>query len=162
MQEVFPESGGAHSFSPEYDPMHGLDMEIERLRNYEAPIENNILPEIVCSPNRFIPSETGFISSPYGRDSFTPVQASNFGSQLEPQLGTTVGNEVQSTSNRTSSNGTFESEMETPPTFKGRRLGLENTGLSDIPEVMNSAEADVYYVVLKCGTCFWVMPHGIT
>ncbi|KAL6961952.1 hypothetical protein U1Q18_036911 [Sarracenia purpurea var. burkii] len=129
MEEVFPESGGPHSFSPECD--------------YEAPVGNNILPEIVGSPNRFTP-ETGFMSSPYRRDSFTPVPANNFGSQLEPQLGTTVGNEVQPTPDRTASTGTFESEMVTPTTFKGRRLGLENTGLSDIPEVMNSAEADSF------------------
>ncbi|KAL6958508.1 hypothetical protein U1Q18_050505 [Sarracenia purpurea var. burkii] len=144
------------------DPMSGLDMEIGGLCNYEAPIGNNILPEIVGSPNRFTRSETGFMSSPHRRDSFTPVPANNFGSQLEPQLGTTVGNEVQPAPDRTASIGTFESEMETPTTFKGRQLGLENTGLSDIPEVMNSAEANVYYVVLKCGTCFWVMLHGIT
>ncbi|KAL6967036.1 hypothetical protein U1Q18_032835 [Sarracenia purpurea var. burkii] len=122
--------------------MSGLDMEIGGLCNYEAPIGNNILPEIVGSPNRFTRSETGFMSSPYRRDSFTPVPANNFGSQLEPQLGTTVGNEVQPAPDRTASIGTFESEMETPTTFKGRQLGLENTGLSDIPEVMNSAEAN--------------------
>ncbi|KAI8024243.1 Sister chromatid cohesion 1 protein 3 [Camellia lanceoleosa] len=76
------------------------------------------------------------------RDDFTPASAGNLGSQSEPQLGTTVGIGVQPTPDLAASTGALGSELETLMTFLGERLGFENTGLSDIPEVMNSAEAD--------------------
>ncbi|KAI8025292.1 Sister chromatid cohesion 1 protein 3 [Camellia lanceoleosa] len=76
------------------------------------------------------------------RDDFTPASAYNLGSQSEPQLVTTVGTGVQPTPDLAASTGALGSELETPMTFLGERLGFENTGLSDIPEVMNSAEAD--------------------
>ncbi|GMP41873.1 hypothetical protein CsSME_00011820 [Camellia sinensis var. sinensis] len=123
-------------------PMHDLDMEIERLQNYQGPDGSNILPEIMGSPNRFMASKTRFKSYPYRRDDFTPASAGNLGSQSEPQLGTTVGTGVQPTPDLAASTGALGSELETLMTFLGKRLGFENTGLSDITEVMNSAEAD--------------------
>ncbi|XP_028051747.1 sister chromatid cohesion 1 protein 3 isoform X1 [Camellia sinensis] len=137
MEEACPEPIVAES-----PPMHDLDTEIECLRNYEGPDCSNILPEIMGSPNRFMASETRFTSSPYRRDDLTPASAGNLGSQSEPQLGTTVGTGVQPTPDLAASTGTLGSESETPMTFLGECLGFENTGLSDIPEVMNSAEAD--------------------
>ncbi|GFY92160.1 Rad21/Rec8-like family protein [Actinidia rufa] len=143
VEEACPEPSVAHS--PPCDPMGSRDMEIERLRNYDGPIGSNILPEIIGSPSRFMPSE--IMGSPnmlLHRDDFTPAPASagSLGSQSEPKLGTPVGTAVQPTPDLAESAGTLGSEMETPATFLGERLGLESTGLSDIPEVMNSAEAD--------------------
>ncbi|KAL7234198.1 hypothetical protein ACSBR1_017736 [Camellia fascicularis] len=137
VEEACPEPIVAQS-----PPMHDLDLEIERLQNYEGPNGSNILPEIMGSPNRFMASETRFKSSPYRRDNFTPASAGNLGSQSEPQLGTTVGTGVQPTSDLAASTGALGSELETPMTFLGERLGFENIGLLDIPEVMDSAEAD--------------------
>ncbi|PSS24484.1 Sister chromatid cohesion 1 protein [Actinidia chinensis var. chinensis] len=143
VEEACPEPSVAHS--PPCDPMGSRDMEIERLRNYDGPIGSNTLPEIIGSPSRFMPSE--IMGSPNmlpHRDDFTPAPASagSLGSQSEPKLGTTVGTAVQPTPDLAESAGTLGSDMETPATFLGERLGLESTGLSDIPEVMNSAEAD--------------------
>ncbi|CAL5331359.1 unnamed protein product [Camellia sinensis] len=138
VEEACPEPIVAQS-----PPMHGLDMEIERLQNYKGPDGSNILPETMGSPNRFMASQTRFKSSPYRRDDFTPASAGNLGSQSEPQLGTTVGIGVQPTPELAASTGALGSELETPMTFLGERLGFENAGLSDIPEVMNSAEAFV-------------------
>ncbi|KAI8012828.1 hypothetical protein LOK49_LG05G00404 [Camellia lanceoleosa] len=101
------------------------------------------------SSNRFMASQTRFKSSPYRRDDFTPASAGNLGSQSEPQLGTTVGTGVQPTPDLAASTGALGSELETPMTFLGERLGFENIGLSDIPEVMNSAEADVSSLCLN-------------
>ncbi|KAM3686246.1 hypothetical protein ACJW31_11G183600 [Castanea mollissima] len=57
----------------------------------------------------------------------------------------TIETELMPTPDLAASTGTRRSELETPMTFLEERLGLENTALSDIPDLMNSAELDDLY-----------------
>ncbi|XP_059654323.1 sister chromatid cohesion 1 protein 3-like [Cornus florida] len=128
LEEVRPESSVPPS------PAHDIDLGIEHLRDYEGPACSNILPELGPSPNRFTPS-------PSRGDDFTPASPNNLGSQSEPQLGTTIGTGMLNTPDLAASTGPIGSEMETPMTFS-ERLDVENSVLSDIPEVLNSAESE--------------------
>ncbi|XP_040988628.1 sister chromatid cohesion 1 protein 3-like isoform X1 [Juglans microcarpa x Juglans regia] len=100
-----------------------LDMEIERPRNIEAFDGGSFLPE-------FVPSQARFTPSPIRRCDFTPA--------------TTIETRV-STPHLAASTGTGGSEKRRRMTFSEEHLSLKNTGLSDIPGLMNSAEADDLY-----------------
>ncbi|XP_058225203.1 sister chromatid cohesion 1 protein 3 [Rhododendron vialii] len=135
-EEPCPEPSNAQP-PPTCDPMQNPDMEIEHPRNNEGRFDNNVLPDTT-----FMPSQTGYMSPLPQREEFTPTSADNFVSESESQWGTSVGTRVQPTPDLAASTGTLGPEMETPMTFLVERQGLDDTGLSDIPEVMNSAEAD--------------------
>lgn len=105
-------------------------MEYERIRNYEGPLTSNILPDIVPSSDRFPSSPNGFLPSPSsGGDDFTPA----YGTTSE-QVPTTTGTRVTPTPDPGASTGPLGSDMETPLNF------FDNMGLSDIPEMADSAE----------------------
>lgn len=133
-EEAIPEPGVQ---SPA--PMPDLDIEIERLRDHEGNAGSNILPEIMPSPTRLIYSPTRFPSSSI-RGDFTPISTGDKGSELDPMVGTDFGTRSLPTPDFSMSAGTFGSDLETPATFMEDQLGVENTGLSDIPELVNSAE----------------------
>lgn len=107
-------------------------IEIEQLRNNEVPEVNTGAPVIqpLSPPNVVNPSpSTGDKSTPATMD---------FGSH-SGQVETNIGSEVRPTMDFTPSVGLFSSDLETPATYSGERLGVEKTGLSDIPELLNSA-----------------------
>ncbi|CDP07718.1 unnamed protein product [Coffea canephora] len=118
-------------------PRGDNEMEIENLRNYEGPSGGNEMFNILPSPNRFISSPTMSMASPIRRGESTPA-TTNFGSEQD-RLETTIGTDVQTTPDLAASSGLFSSDMETPATLLGGALGVENTVLSDIPEMLNSA-----------------------
>lgn len=101
-------------------------MEIEQLRNNEG----SVIQQPLSPPNMFNPS-------PSRGDKSTPATM-DFGSHSGP-VETNVGSEVQPTMDFTPAVGIFSSDLETPSTYSGERLGFENTRLSDIPELSNSA-----------------------
>lgn len=107
-------------------------MEIEHLRNYEVPEMHAVGSVIQPSspPNTFNPS-------PGRGDKSTPATF-DFGSH-SGLVETNIRSEVRPTIDFTPSVGFFSSDLETPATYSGERFGLENTGLSDIPELPNSA-----------------------
>ena len=105
------------------------DLSIERLRHHEGNVGSNTLSEIMPSSTRF-PSSI--------RVDFTPGSTTDIGSELDPRVGTDFGTRSLPTPGFSSA-GTFGSDLETPVIYM-EQLGLENTGLSDIPELMNSAE----------------------
>lgn len=121
--------------------MRDFDMEIERIRNYEIPAGTNTIPEIIYSPNKALFSPNGSMPSPNTRDEYTPVFDTDKGAWSE-QVGTTIG----TTSDVGASTGPFGSDMVTPLTFLEERAGVENTCLSDIPELGNSAD-EVFILV---------------
>lgn len=102
--------------------MPDLDMEIERPRNIEAFDGDSLLPEFVPSQSRFTPSSLR-------RCDFTPA--------------TTIETGLLSTPHLAASTGTGGSEKGRKMALSEEHLSLQNTGLSDIPGLMNSAEADV-------------------
>ncbi|KAL0431855.1 UNVERIFIED_CONTAM: Sister chromatid cohesion 1 protein 3 [Sesamum radiatum] len=106
-------------------PRHDYDGDIEVLRNNEG-----------ASPDRFMPSFSTAVPSPHGRSYFTP-ENSSLGLQSE-RLETTEGDGVLPTDMGTSPRD-LDSEMRTPDTFYGKGLP-ERTALSDIPEMVSSAE----------------------
>ncbi|KAK9272810.1 hypothetical protein L1049_003188 [Liquidambar formosana] len=114
------------------NPVPDLDVEIECLRQYEADASSNVLPELVTLPSAFMPTS-------FRREDFTPISDNNLGLGLEAQGGTTIGIDVLPTPDLGASTEPLGSDMETPMTFLEERLGGGNTGLSDIPELMNSA-----------------------
>ncbi|KAF5450927.1 hypothetical protein F2P56_031238 [Juglans regia] len=103
--------------------VHDLDMEIECPRNIEAFDGGSFLPE-------FVPSQARFTPSPLRRCDFTPA--------------TTIETRVLSTPHLAASTGTGGSEKRRM-TFSEEHPSLKNTGLSDIPGLMNSTEADDLY-----------------
>ncbi|XP_050284015.1 sister chromatid cohesion 1 protein 3 [Quercus robur] len=109
----------AQSPVPETD----IDMEMERPRNVESQDGSNFL-------NEFAPTPARSMASTLRGDDFTHV---------------TIETELLPTPDLAASTGTRRSELETPMTFLEERLGLENTALSDIPDLMNSAELDDLY-----------------
>lgn len=115
--EVVPEFRVAQS----PPPMPELDIEIERPRDAEHFDGSSFLPE-------FVPSQAGFTPSPLRRCDFTPA--------------TTMETQLLPTPDLAVSTGTCTSEFKRSVAFSEERLGLENTGLSDIPSLMHSAEAD--------------------
>ncbi|KAJ8899220.1 hypothetical protein K2173_012396 [Erythroxylum novogranatense] len=114
------------------------NIEIERLRHDEAHLGNDILPEL-------FPSEERLMRSPIRRNDFTPDLANNIGSQTATWAESTVGTGLLPTPDIGTSTGTFSSELETPKTYLEERMGIDNTELSDIPEMMNSAETEELY-----------------
>lgn len=123
--EVVPEFRVAQS----PPPMPELDIEIERPRDAEHFDGSSFLPE-------FVPSQAGFTPSPLRRCDFTPA--------------TTMETQLLPTPDLAVSTGTCTSEFKRSVAFSEERLGLENTGLSDIPSLMHSAEADVSPVLHVC------------
>ncbi|KAL9368153.1 hypothetical protein Peur_039352 [Populus x canadensis] len=109
-----------HSVLPE------IDMEIERLRNDGGHDGNDFLSDLP-SPAMSMPSPGRFMPSSLRRDDFTPMPISSFGSGTVPQEGTST---TVHTPEFSASPGTYQ-------------LGEQNTGLSDIPELMKTAEDDL-------------------
>ncbi|KAK9285413.1 hypothetical protein L1049_020142 [Liquidambar formosana] len=114
------------------DPVPDLDVEIEHLRQYEADASSNVLPQLVPLPSAFMPTS-------FRREDFTPISDNNLGLGLGAQGGTTIGTAVLPTPALGASTEPLGSDMEKPMTFLEERLGVGNTGLSDIHEMMNSA-----------------------
>ncbi|KAE9459839.1 hypothetical protein C3L33_08257, partial [Rhododendron williamsianum] len=136
LEPLMPEPSNAQP-PPTCDPMQNPDMEIEHPRNNEGRFDNNVLPDTT-----FMPSQTRYMSPLPRREEFTPTSADNFDLESESQWRTSVGTRVQPTPDLATSTETLGPEMETPMTFFVEHQRLDDTGLSDIPEVMNSAEAD--------------------
>ncbi|XP_044488773.1 sister chromatid cohesion 1 protein 3 [Mangifera indica] len=107
-------------------PVPENDMEIERFRNEERNIGNDNLPEFMAS----------------GKDGFTPFSTNTTRSGSVSQAGTTVRSPTLPTPDVAALTGTRGSELETPTTLIEEGIGLEYTGLSDIPELVNTAEAE--------------------
>lgn len=112
-------------------PVPENDMEIERFRNEERNIGNDNLPEFMAS----------------GKDGFTPFSTNTTRSGSVSQAGTTVRSPTLPTPDVAALTGTRGSELETPTTLIEEGIGLEYTGLSDIPELVNTAEAEVSFCV---------------
>ncbi|KAH8520535.1 hypothetical protein H0E87_001831 [Populus deltoides] len=115
-----------HSVLPE------IDMEIERLRNDGGHDGNDFLSDLP-SPAMSMPSPGRFMPSSLRRDDFTPMPISSFGSGTVPQEGTST---TVHTPEFSASPGTYQ-------------LGEQNTGLSDIPELMKTAEDDDLAKILE-------------
>lgn len=115
-----------HSVLPE------IDMEIERLRNDGGHDGNDFLSDLP-SPAMSMPSPGRFMPSSLRRDDFTPMPISSFGSGTVPQEGTST---TVHTPEFSASPGTYQ-------------LGEHNTGLSDIPELMKTAEDDDLAKILE-------------
>ncbi|CAN4110418.1 unnamed protein product [Withania somnifera] len=128
-------AGPSNNQSP--PPGNDLPVAIERLRDNQDLASTNMLSEILPSPNRFISSPQMSMPSPSRRDDFSPA-TTTFGT--EPgQIGRTTESVVRPTPDPATSTGHAGSDMETPSTWFGGELGVEDTVLSDIPEFDNSA-----------------------
>ncbi|KAF3449990.1 hypothetical protein FNV43_RR06069 [Rhamnella rubrinervis] len=115
--------------------LNDYDQEIEHLRHVEDHDERNNLPEFIPS-SRFTP--------PLGNDDLTPLTSQHLGSASVER---TLGTEVLPTPNLPASTGLYESEFETPIAFFQKQLGVENTSLSDVPEMMHSEDVgDLYFL----------------
>lgn len=112
-------------------PLNDNDQEIEHLRHVEGDDERSNLPE-------FIPSPT--LTPSHGRDDLTSLASQHFESASVEK---TIGTGVLPTPDLPASIGLNERAYETPNTFLQEQLGVENTGLSDVPELMNSKDAGV-------------------
>lgn len=128
VEEAIPTDGESSA------SIHDSGMEIERLRNYEHPIGNTV-HELIHSPNRVLSSPTRSMPSPSRREEATPVVDTDKSAWSE-QVGTTI----RTTSDFGASTGPFGSDFETPMTFLEERIDVENASLSDIPEMVNSAD----------------------
>ncbi|KAH9710271.1 Sister chromatid cohesion 1 protein 3 [Citrus sinensis] len=104
-----------------------IEMEIGQLRHDDSNIGNDYLPE-------FMPSPATVVHSPFTRDDQTHSSTKSFESESMPT-------------------GTHGSELETPRVLSEEWLSLETSGLSDIPELINSAEADLKIMVLSALIC---------
>ncbi|KAF8398469.1 hypothetical protein HHK36_017397 [Tetracentron sinense] len=132
VEDALPEPRNAQSHAP----MPDLDMDIERLQR-DDHTGSNILHEFMLSPSRSM-------HSPFRGDDFAPFYTDNIGS--EPQMETTVRIEVLPTPDIEGPTGPFGLELETPLTFLREQLGMAGTGLSDIPEWLNSAVEDLNFL----------------
>ncbi|KAM7476690.1 hypothetical protein LguiB_023933 [Lonicera macranthoides] len=124
------------SVAPTSDPTNDVDMEYERIRNYEGPSTSNILPDIVPSSAIFLSSPNDFLPCPSnGGDDFTP----GYGTTSE-QVPTTTGTRVTPTPDPGASTGPLGSDMDTPVNL------FDNTGLSDIPEMADSGVGELSFL----------------
>ncbi|KAK6933743.1 LOW QUALITY PROTEIN: Rad21/Rec8-like protein, N-terminal [Dillenia turbinata] len=107
--------------SPAQTPaaMQNEDMEIGRLRQDEGPA-SSVFPESLL---------------PSGRELTPDIEPST-----EPLFGMTSQSQLLPTSDLETSTGLFGSEVQTPMIFTEERLGIDNTGLSDIPEYTFEAQ----------------------
>ncbi|XP_055817808.1 sister chromatid cohesion 1 protein 3-like [Solanum dulcamara] len=122
----------------QYPPSgNDLPMEIERLRYNQDLASTDLLSEILPSPNRLISSPQMSMPSPSRRDDFSPA-TTTFGTE-SGQIGRTIDSVVRPTPDPAASTGHAGSDMETPSTWFGEGLNVEDTVLSDIPEFDNSA-----------------------
>lgn len=106
-------------------PVPEIDVEIGQLRHDDSNIGNDYLPE-------FMPSPATVVHSAFRRDDQTHSSTKSFEYELVPT-------------------GTRGSELETPRVLSEEWLGLETTGMLGIPELINSAEADV-------SSCVFIQP----
>lgn len=129
------DAGPSNNQSP--PPGNDLPTEIERLRDNQDFASTNLLSEILPSPSRFISSPQTSMPSPSRRDDFSPA-TTTFGTE-SGQIGRTIDSGVRPTPDPAASTGHVGSDIETPSTWFGGGLGVEDTVLSDIPEFDNSA-----------------------
>lgn len=134
----------AQPLAPEAEP----DPEIECLRHHEGHDGNSMLPELLPSPARVMTSPGRFVSSPFTRDDFTPSSLRSLESEKLPWAGTNTGTEVLPTPDIAASTGTYTTELETPRTFLEEQFDMGHTGLSNIPESMNTAQTEVMPLLL--------------
>ncbi|OAY54709.1 sister chromatid cohesion 1 protein 3 isoform X2 [Manihot esculenta] len=133
----------AQPLAPEAEP----NPEIECLRHHEGHDGNSMLPELLPSPARVMTSPGRFVSSPFTRDDFTPSSLRSLESEKLPWAGTNTGTEVLPTPDIAASTGTYTTELETPRTFLEEQFDMGHTGLSNIPESMNTAQTeDLYFL----------------
>ncbi|ONI20290.1 hypothetical protein PRUPE_2G007300 [Prunus persica] len=151
--EISPERKVARSLpvteaSTEYrgaqSPATQCNPEIDQLRHVEEHDGESILPEFIPSP-RFMPSPR--------RDDLTPAPSPYIRSASVPPLETSAGTQILQTPDLPSSIGFHESVFETPRTIFEEQLRPENTGLSDTPDLRNTAEAeDLYFLEADSST----------
>lgn len=130
------EISSQHRHEEPADHVNDYDQEIEHLRHVEVHDERDVLPDFAPSP-RFTPSR--------GREDHTPLTSQLLGSA---SVDRTIGTGVLPTPDLPASTGLYESEIETPSAFLQEQLGVENTGLSYVPELLNSKDAEVSYIFL--------------
>ncbi|GLT84161.1 hypothetical protein SLE2022_024080 [Rubroshorea leprosula] len=107
-----------------------IDRETEYLRDDQGSAYNDILHEFEPSPSKPMCS---------ARDDSSPLSINSLRSETVPW--------VLPTPDAAASTGTHGSEFETPRAFLDEGLVLGSTGLSDIPEMLCSAEAnDLYFL----------------
>lgn len=125
----------------ETEQPHNDDMEVEHIRDFVGPNDNNTIPTYSPGEMTGIPSpNNGTFSSPREMDEYTPAIGTDLGSKSY-QVQTSVGTGVGSTPDPTSSSTYVFSDMETPTLFSQGQQGFENSGgLSDIPEVDDTGE----------------------
>ncbi|XP_024984109.1 sister chromatid cohesion 1 protein 3 [Cynara cardunculus var. scolymus] len=125
----------------ETEQPHSDDMEVEHIRDFVGPNDNDTIPTYSPGDRTGIPSpKNGAFSSPREMDEYTPATGTDMGSKSY-QVQTSVGTGVGSTPDPTSSSTYVFSDMETPTLFSQGQQGFENSGgLSDIPEVDDSGE----------------------
>ncbi|KAF5736410.1 sister chromatid cohesion 1 protein 3-like [Tripterygium wilfordii] len=111
-----------------------IDREIELMRDFEGHIGGD---------NLFHKDE--YVPFPFRNNDSIPIPSNNLGLGSVPLSETIPGSGVFPSPSVATSNGTYGSELETPRTLLVEGLGMDNTGLLDIPETMNSAEADELY-----------------
>ncbi|XP_043691696.1 sister chromatid cohesion 1 protein 3-like [Telopea speciosissima] len=114
-------------------PTPVLDKEIEHLQFVEGHVGPSSIPEMPSS---------GLVPSPLRRDEFTPINASSLGSGPESQSGMFAGTSVLPAPDLEGSTRPAGSEPGTSMTHFEEHFSLKHTSLSDVPELLNSAEAD--------------------
>ncbi|KAI3697363.1 hypothetical protein L6452_30335 [Arctium lappa] len=125
----------------ETEQPHSDDMEVERIRDFVGPNDNNTIPTYSPGEMMDIPSpNNGAFSSPREMDEYTSAIGTDIGSKSY-QAQTSVGTGLGSTPGPTSSSTYVFSDTETPTLFSQGQQGFENSGgLSDILEVDDAGE----------------------
>ena len=120
-------------------PTHDYAQEIERLMNVVSHDEPSVLPDFIPSPRA---------TPPLGTDAISVSTTQSLRSTPLTMAETTTGTGVFPTPDFQASTGLWDSELETPA-FMDERTDLENTGLSDVPEVNSAAEVEVSFPFLQ-------------
>ncbi|XP_038704078.1 sister chromatid cohesion 1 protein 3-like [Tripterygium wilfordii] len=118
--------------SPPFVPE--MDRDIELMRDFDGHIGGDDL----------FPKDA-YVPFPFRNVDSTPTPSNNSGLESMPLAETIPRSGMPPTPSVAASTGNYGSEPETPRTFVVEGLGVESTGLSDIPETMNSAEANELY-----------------
>ncbi|WCJ18980.1 Double-strand-break repair protein rad21-like protein 1 [Euphorbia peplus] len=133
--EVFPEpmnvTLSVERCVPEYEAE--TDVEIEHLRHADSFDGNNIVHELVPSPDRAVHSPQ--LPSPLRRDDFTPHSPKSIGSETVHFAETSAGTSLLHSQG-------YTAEVETPWTDLEREFDTGNFGLSYIPESGNIPETE--------------------
>lgn len=131
LQSLYREDSTKNHLDPiqETHEETNVDIETEVLRNNDDP-----------SPERFMPLFSTPVTSPSGRNHFTPK---NTNSRLESEHVETNDGDRTFFTSEAGTSGTRDSEIRTPDAFYGSDMQFDHTALSDIPELVPSAGVSV-------------------